>query len=444
MAVAPALADGGMSAPRVELLVTPDCPHAATTDALLRSILGEADGPASVERSWISDLDHAAGMGFHGSPTVRVDGRDVAPPDGEVPIGLGCRLYRRPDGSVTGVPPAEAIRAALAAWQERQDAAEARPGPLQRLQEVAERTMRAGFVWASQHESLERLSQRLPLTRGLVRRFVAGQDLPTTLLALERLRSVGLATTVDVLGESVASESEATAAADRYLQVLDALAEHGLNGNVSVKLTQMGLDIDESFCQRNVARIVERAVGTGAFVRIDMEDHSRTDATLRIARELHARHGNVGAVIQSYLRRSAADVEALISEGIRVRLCKGAYNEPSSVAFETKAETDESYLRLMERLLVAGRYPGLATHDERIIGHAREFAAQEGIGDERFEFQMLYGVRRDLQEALAAAGHTMRVYVPFGAEWYPYFMRRLAERPANVLFVLKTLVRDRG
>ncbi|MDQ3492010.1 MAG: proline dehydrogenase family protein [Chloroflexota bacterium] len=282
------------------------------------------------------------------------------------------------------------------------------------------------------------------MTRGLVRRFVAGQDLPTTLLALERLRSAGLATTVDVLGESVDTEAAATAAADRYLEVLDALAERGLDGNVSVKLTQMGLDIDTGFCQRNVGRIVQRAEARGAFVRIDMEDHSRTDATLHIVRELYAEHGNVGAVIQSYLRRSADDVEALIVAGIRVRLCKGAYNEPASVAFASKAESDESYVRLMERLLVAGVYPGLATHDEAIIGHAREFVAREGIGDERFEFQMLYGVRRDLQEALAAAGHTMRVYVPFGAEWYPYFMRRLAERPANVLFVLRTLVRDRG
>ncbi|MDQ3447813.1 MAG: proline dehydrogenase family protein [Chloroflexota bacterium] len=432
-----------MSAPRVELLATPDCPHAAPTEALLRSILEESDERASVERTWISDLDHAAGMGFYGSPTVRIDGQDVAPLEG-APIGLGCRLYRRPDGSATGVPSEGAIRAALAAWQEQQDAEAARPGPLQTLQELPERAMRAGFVWASQRDSLERLSQRLPLTRSLVRRFVAGQDLPTTLVALRRLRSAGLATTVDVLGESVASEAAATAAADRYLEVLDALAEHELDGNVSVKLTQMGLDVDEAFCRRNVARIVERAAAAGAFVRIDMEDHTRTDATLRIVRHLHAMHGNVGAVIQSYLRRSADDVERLISEGMRVRLCKGAYNEPSSVAFETKAETDESYIRLMERLLVAGEYPGLATHDERIISHARDFVAREDIGNERFEFQMLYGVRRDLQEALAAAGHTVRVYVPFGAEWYPYFMRRLAERPANVLFVLKTLMRDRG
>ncbi len=312
------------------------------------------------------------------------------------------------------------------------------------LSELPGTAMRAGFVWASRREPLERLSQRLPLTRNLVRRFVAGQDLPSTLIALQRLRVAGLATTVDVLGESVSTEAAATAAADRYLRVLDALAEHGLDGNVSVKLTQMGLDIDAGFCRRNVSRIVEQAATTGAFVRIDMEDHTRTEATLGIARDLYGQHGNVGVVIQSYLRRSADDVDALIAERIRVRLCKGAYNEPASVAFATKAQSDKSYVRLMKRLLVAGEYPGLATHDERIIGAARELVAREGIGNERFEFQMLYGVRRDLQEALAAAGHTMRVYVPFGAEWYPYFMRRLAERPANVLFVLKTLARDRG
>ena len=430
--------------PRVELLVTADCPHAARTEALLRSVLSDSHRRASVERILISDLDHAAGMGFRGSPTVRIDGRDLEALEGEMQIGLACRLYARPDGSVAGVPPEEAIRDALVAWQARQDAEAARLGPLEMARELPGRVLRAGFVWASQRESLERLAQRLPMTRSLVRRFVAGQDLPTTLLALERLRSAGLATTVDVLGESVTSEAAATAAADRYVEVLDALAERDLDGNVSVKLTQMGLDMDPGFCLRNVGRIVERAVASGAFVRIDMEDHSRTDATLHIVRELHAKHGNVGAVIQSYLRRSADDIEALIAADIRVRLCKGAYNEPASVAFASKAESDENYVRLMERLLVAGHYPGLATHDERIIRHAREFVAREGIGDIRFEFQMLYGVGRDLQEALAMAGHTMRVYVPFGAEWYPYFMRRLAERPANVLFLLRTLARDRG
>ncbi|MBA2570429.1 MAG: proline dehydrogenase family protein [Chloroflexi bacterium] len=303
--------------------------------------------------------------------------------------------------------------------------------------------MRAGFVWAARQEGIERLSKRLPVTRGLVRRFVAGEDLASTLVALRRLRDDGLGTTVDVLGESVDSEVAATAAADAYLSLLDALQREGLDGNVSLKLTQMGLDIDRSFCQRNVARIVDRAFETDAFVRVDMEDHTRTDATLAIARELHGRHGNVGVVIQSYLRRSEADVETLITERIRVRLCKGAYNEPASVAFPTKPEVDESYVHLMERLLAEGTFPGIATHDERIIERARDFTARESIGRDRYEFQMLYGVRRDLQQALVAEGLAVRVYVPFGSEWYPYFMRRLAERPANLLFVLRSLARER-
>jgi proline dehydrogenase len=311
------------------------------------------------------------------------------------------------------------------------------------VRELPARALRAGFVWASRRRSLERLSERLPVTRGLVKRFVAGEDLETALAALARLRNAGFGTTVDMLGESVGSASGAAAAADGYVRLLDALQERGLDGNVSLKLTQMGLDLDRDLCLRNVARVVERARDTDAFVRIDMEDHTRTDATLAIARELHARYGNVGVVIQSYLRRSEADVEALIAERIRVRLCKGAYDEPASVAYATKAEVAESYVRLMERLLMQGTYPGLATHDERIIEQARALTARESIGADRYEFQMLYGVRRDLQAALVADGLAVRVYVPFGTAWYPYFMRRLAERPANLLFLLRSIARER-
>ncbi len=311
------------------------------------------------------------------------------------------------------------------------------------MRELPARVLRAGFGWASRRRSLERLSERLPVTRGLVKRFVAGEDLETALAVLARLRDAGLRTTVDLLGESVDSASGAAAAADDYVRLLDALQERQLDGNVSLKLTQMGLDLDRDLCLRNVARVVERARDTGAFVRIDMEDHTRTDATLAIARELHARYGNVGVVIQSYLRRSEADVEALIAERIRVRLCKGAYDEPASVAYATKAEVDESYLRLMERLLMEGTYPGIATHDERIIEQARAFTARESIGPDRYEFQMLYGVRRDLQGALVADGLAVRVYVPFGTAWYPYFLRRLAERPANLLFLLRSIARER-
>ncbi|HSH21919.1 MAG TPA: proline dehydrogenase family protein, partial [Candidatus Caenarcaniphilales bacterium] len=314
----------------------------------------------------------------------------------------------------------------------------ARPG----LRDAPARLSRAFFLWSSRRRSLERLSTAIPLTRAMVRRFVAGDRLDDALAVLERLRAQGLHWTVDVLGESVASREMAEAAADRYIETLDALAERGLEANVSLKLTQMGLDIDRDFCRQNVGRIVDRAAAIGAFVRVDMEDHSRTEATLEVARELHGRYHDVGVVIQSYLRRSAADVEQLIEEQIRVRLCKGAYDEPPSVAFATKAEVDRSFSELMERLLLDGRYPAIATHDERLIQHAIEFAREQDIGPERFEFQMLYGVRRDLQEWLVGEGFTVRVYVPYGSQWYPYFMRRLAERPANVLFVLRNLLRE--
>jgi proline dehydrogenase len=271
---------------------------------------------------------------------------------------------------------------------------------------------------------------------------VAGQTLEEALSVLEGLHAAGMRTTVDVLGESVDSEELARAAADGYVETLDALAERGLDLNVSLKLTQMGLDVDPAFCLRNVGRVVERAAQLGAFVRVDMEDHTRTDATLTIARELHGRYPAVGVVIQSYLRRSAADVEQLIAERIRVRLCKGAYDEPASVAFATKAEVDESYRQLMVRLMRDGDYPAIATHDEALIGEAVALARKEGIAADRFESQMLYGVRRDLQRSLVRDGWTVRVYVPFGAQWYPYFMRRLAERPANLLFILRSLVRE--
>ncbi|MGH2467577.1 MAG: proline dehydrogenase family protein, partial [Candidatus Limnocylindrales bacterium] len=208
------------------------------------------------------------------------------------------------------------------------------------------------------------------------------------------------------------------------------------------KLTQMGLDVDPAACRHNLERILERAAALGAFVRVDMEDHTRTEATLALVRDLRGAYPETGVVVQAYLRRSASDIERLIEAGTRVRLCKGAYLEPADVAFAAKAEVDASYVALMERLLAAGAYPAIATHDPRIIARARAFASGQGIGPERFEFQMLYGVRRDLQARLVADGYTVRVYVPYGAEWYPYFMRRLAERPANVLFITRSVLRE--
>jgi proline dehydrogenase len=280
----------------------------------------------------------------------------------------------------------------------------------------------------------------------MVSRFVAGETLPPALAALERLREAGFRTTVDALGEAVTTRAAAEAAADEYLETLHALAERGLDRNVSVKLSQMGLAIDPDLCRANLTRILERAAATGTFVRIDMEDHSTTDATLAIWRELrpiNSGRGDSGVVIQSALRRSPADVEALIGEAARVRLCKGAYVEPPSVAYPDKPDVDAAYVALMERLLIDGTSPALATHDERIIARAVAFTRERGIAPDRFEFQMLYGVRRDLQDRLVKAGFGVRVYVPFGTQWYPYFMRRLAERPANVAFLLRNILRER-
>ncbi|HET7474345.1 MAG TPA: proline dehydrogenase family protein [Candidatus Limnocylindrales bacterium] len=314
------------------------------------------------------------------------------------------------------------------------------------LRGAPERAMRSGLLWLSRRRSIGRLATRLPVTRSMVARFVAGESLPEALVALERLRDAGLRTTVDVLGEAVTTVEAAEAAADEYVAALDALAERGLDRNVSVKLSQMGLAVDPDACRANLRRILERAAATEAFVRFDMEDHATTDHTLAIWRELrpiNAGRGDSGVVIQAALRRSPEDVDRLIAESARVRLCKGAYVEPESVAFPDKADVDAAYGTLMERLLVDGTFPALATHDERLIARAVAFVRERGIAPDRFEFQMLYGVRRDLQERLVKAGFGVRVYVPFGTQWYPYFMRRLAERPANVAFVLRSLLRER-
>jgi proline dehydrogenase len=221
-----------------------------------------------------------------------------------------------------------------------------------------------------------------------------------------------------------------------------ALSERGLDPNVSVKLTQLGLEIDRDACRANATRIIDAVRGANGFVRFDMEDHARTDATLSVWRAAHTAYPGVGVVIQSALRRSSADVDAITAAGGRIRLCKGAYDEPASVAYRTKTAVDANYARLMERLLLADAHPALATHDPRLIAKAIAIAEREGIGPDRFEFQMLYGVRRDLQRALLARGYSVRIYVPFGQEWYPYFMRRLAERPANVGFMLRAVVME--
>jgi proline dehydrogenase len=309
-----------------------------------------------------------------------------------------------------------------------------------------ERAMRSVLLTLSHRRFIGRLATRMPFTRPMVARFVAGETLEAALPAMQRIRAAGFRTTVDILGEAVTSEAAARAAAAAYVAAIPNLAANGLDLNVSLKLSQMGLGLGRELARENVARVLTAAAAAGAFVRIDMEDHTTVDATLALWRELRplmAGSGDVGVVLQAALRRTPADVEALIADGARIRLCKGAYKEPAAVAYPAKADVDAAYVTVMQRLLDAGAYPALATHDDRIADEAVAYARAHGIGPERFEFQMLFGVRRDLQDRLLRDGWTVRIYIPFGGQWYPYFMRRLAERPANVIFLVSSLWRER-
>jgi proline dehydrogenase len=304
--------------------------------------------------------------------------------------------------------------------------------------------MRQGLLWLSEHQGVFNFVRRNGLARRFASRFVAGETIESAVAAARELASRGITASLDFLGESVAAEREAVAACEQYLRMIDRMAASGVEVNVSLKLTQMGLDIDEDLCTRNVTAILERAQAVSGFVRLDMEGSDYTQRTLDFFRHrLFDRFGkHCGVVIQAMLRRSEADVAQLVGMGARVRLCKGAYLEPPTVAFPDKADVDKNYVRLMERLLAEGNYPGIATHDEAIISHARRFVERQRIGADRFEFQMLYGVRRDLQEQLRRAGFNMRVYIPFGTQWYPYLMRRLPERPANIAFILGNVVKE--
>jgi len=304
--------------------------------------------------------------------------------------------------------------------------------------------LRASLLWLSEQPRLNRFVRRNRLASRFASRFVAGETAETALLAVRELNQARISASLDLLGESVHKPEEAAAARAIYLELLDRSHAAGADANVSVKLTQMGLDIDERLCVENLRAIIGRAKQLGSFVRLDMEGSGYTQKTLDLfATTFFPEFGNAtGVVLQSYLRRTAADVEAMIASGARVRLCKGAYKEPAEVAFPDKGDVDANYVACMERLLDRGNYPGLATHDERIITHAKAFAKGRGIDPSRFEFQMLYGVRRDLQHELRAAGYNMRVYVPFGVHWYAYLMRRLAERPANIGFILGNVVKE--
>jgi proline dehydrogenase len=304
--------------------------------------------------------------------------------------------------------------------------------------------IRKTLLYLSNQPSVFRLVRRNGFAKRFASRFVAGETLDTALDAVRVLNARKITASLDLLGESVRTEPEAKAAANEYLVMLDRIHEQGLDANVSIKLTQMGLDLDEELCVETMQSILARARDYQTFVRLDMEGSGYTERTLRLFEErlYPGYQDNVGIVLQSYLYRTSADVERAILLKCRVRLCKGAYKEPASVAFPEKKDVDENYVRCMEKLIQEGNYPGIATHDPAIIEHAKRFVQEKGIALDRFEFQMLYGVRRDLQEQLVREGYRMRVYVPFGTQWYPYLMRRLAERPANLAFITGNVVRE--
>jgi proline dehydrogenase len=304
--------------------------------------------------------------------------------------------------------------------------------------------LRAGLLYLSEQKQVFRFIRANGIARKLASRFVAGETLDAAVAAVRDLNARNITATLDLLGESVTKPEEARAAALTIVEMFDRLAAERLQCNVSIKLTQLGLDLDAALCLENVRRILDRARELGTFLRIDMESSAHTQRTLDLfERDLHPVYGDgVGVVIQSYLFRSAADVERLNGRRARVRLCKGAYQEPPSVAFPAKRDVDRSYAQLMEQLLEHGNYPALATHDAALIERARRFVLARALAPVSFEFQMLYGVRRDLQDELVEAGFNVRVYVPFGTQWYPYLMRRLAERPANIAFIVGNVVRE--
>jgi proline dehydrogenase len=304
--------------------------------------------------------------------------------------------------------------------------------------------LRNSLLYLSRQPRLFRFVRNNRFAKAMASRFVAGETIDTAVAAVQRLNALGISASLDLLGESVTTEAEARAAGAEYVRLIDAIAHHKLDANVSVKLTAMGQDIDDGLCESIMSSILDRAQQHGGFVRLDMEGSGYTQRTLDFfERRLYPRYPDaVGIVLQSALRRTWTDVERAIALNCRVRLCKGAYLEPATVAFPLKADVDRNYVTCMQALMERGRYPGIATHDPRIVSLARTYAAEHGIERARFEFQMLYGVRRDLQEQLARDGYRLRVYVPFGTQWYPYLMRRLAERPANLAFITGSIVRE--
>ena len=301
--------------------------------------------------------------------------------------------------------------------------------------------LRSLLLYLSERETLKNLLSRYALGRRLAGRFIAGEELEDVVRVVRRLTGEGFAVTLDYLGESVHETRHADQARDVYLGILNRLEVEGIQSHISVKLTQLGLAIDEALAGRNLRAICERAAHLGSFVRIDMESSAHTDATLRVFRVAQASPEVLGIVIQAYLYRSEADITDLLGCGARIRLCKGAYKEPPEIAFPRKVDVDANFVKLMEKLLASGHYHSIATHDPKMVAATLEFARARGIAAERFEFQMLYGIGRRMQRELLQKGYRVRIYVPYGKQWYSYFMRRLAERPANLLFLLKNLVR---
>ncbi|MGQ0608868.1 MAG: proline dehydrogenase family protein [Chloroflexota bacterium] len=303
--------------------------------------------------------------------------------------------------------------------------------------------LRAIFLWLADRRWLARVALATPLLRRMPLRFVAGTTLDQAVAAVRDLNANGMSATLDVLGESVEDRRAADRAAAAYVDAIERIAAERLDANVSIKLTQMGLDLGVDECLAVLAPVVAAGDRLSIFIRIDMESSEYTDRTLEIVRRLRADGHDVGPVVQSYLHRSPDDVERLASERIRTRVCKGAYAESPEIAHQERVAVGDAFVTLCQQLLRADAYPGVATHDPEMLQRVATFARQQGIGHDRFEFQMLYGVRRDLQRKLVEAGARLRIYVPYGTEWYPYFMRRLAERPANVLFVLRSVFGER-
>lgn len=303
--------------------------------------------------------------------------------------------------------------------------------------------LRAPFLYLSRRRGLQRFVTRQKLTARLAYRFVAGDRLEDAVRVVKEVNARGLTASLDHLGENVTEERAAHAATEDYLAAFERIATERLDANVSVKLTQLGLDISPDLCRALLERILARARQLDNFVRIDMEGSAYTQRTLDLVLALHEKYPNCGVVLQSYLFRTLEDVQRVNALGVRVRLVKGAYDEPPSIAYPKRSDVDACYEKAMRELVLHGVYPAIATHDDRLIEATRAFAREHGISGDRFEFQLLFGIRRDLQERLRKDGYRVRIYVPYGTEWYPYLMRRLAERPANLLFFVRSVLRER-